>query len=106
MDNVSPLSVLKNWSGEDDDSDAQESVVDTGAGAGAGAELAQDAIGQELTIEPLLNPSANRFLLEPIRYPDLYAMYELQQASMWPISDINLGQVISLTTLFQQAHTK
>ncbi|KAF7349943.1 Ribonucleoside-diphosphate reductase subunit M2 B [Mycena venus] len=41
--------------------------------------------------EPLLDPSLSRFVLFPIRYPDLWDMYKKAQASFWTAEEIDLS---------------
>ena len=41
--------------------------------------------------EPLLQPSAARFTLFPVKHPELYRMYKQQIASFWSTDEIDLG---------------
>ena len=41
--------------------------------------------------EPLLDPSADRFVLFPIRYPQIWEMYKKSQASFWTAEEIDLA---------------
>ena len=41
--------------------------------------------------EPLLCDNANRFVLFPIRYPDIWNKYKEAEASIWTVSDIDLS---------------
>lgn len=41
--------------------------------------------------EPLLRENPNRFVLFPIRYPDLWQKYKEAEASIWTVSDIDLS---------------
>ncbi|KAF6753108.1 ribonucleoside-diphosphate reductase [Ephemerocybe angulata] len=42
--------------------------------------------------EPILTPTTDRFVLYPIQYPDLWAMYKQAQASFWTAEEIDLGK--------------
>lgn len=42
--------------------------------------------------EPILRPSTGRFVLLPIQYPKLWAMYKQAQASIWTAEEIDLAQ--------------
>jgi len=41
--------------------------------------------------EPLLIETNKRFTLHPIQYPDIWAKYKEAEASMWNVSEIDLG---------------
>ncbi|NBS69850.1 ribonucleoside-diphosphate reductase [bacterium] len=41
--------------------------------------------------EPLLDPNADRFVLFPIRYDDVWEMYKKAEASFWTAEEIDLG---------------
>ncbi|KZV60653.1 ribonucleotide reductase [Peniophora sp. CONT] len=49
---------------------------------------------QEATtqMEPLLTPSENRFVLFPIKYPEIWRMYKQAQASFWTSEEIDLSK--------------
>lgn len=42
--------------------------------------------------EPLLKPNLHRFVLFPIEYPAIWAMYKKAEASIWSASEIDLTQ--------------
>eukprot|EP01133_Synstelium_polycarpum_P012645 gene12645-14853_t len=44
--------------------------------------------------EPLLEENKNRFVLFPIKYPDIWKMYKSAEASFWTANDIDLSQDI------------
>ena len=44
------------------------------------------------TPEPLLTPSLDRFMLFPLRYPDLWALSKKQEAAMWTVAEVDLSQ--------------
>ncbi|KAF9058047.1 ribonucleotide reductase [Panaeolus papilionaceus] len=41
--------------------------------------------------EPLLKPSIRRFVLYPIQYHEIWALYKKAQASFWTVEEINLS---------------
>lgn len=45
----------------------------------------------ESETETLLKPTPKRFVSLPVLYPDLWAMYKQAEASVWTVSDIDLG---------------
>lgn len=52
-----------------------------------------DAIlDQELQIEPLLKPNDNRFVILPIEYDDIWAMYKKAEASFWTVEEVDLSR--------------
>jgi ribonucleotide reductase beta subunit family protein with ferritin-like domain len=42
-------------------------------------------------MDPVLNPSTDRFTIFPIKYPDLWALYKKSVASFWTAEEIDLG---------------
>ncbi|ORY78017.1 ribonucleotide reductase small subunit [Leucosporidium creatinivorum] len=54
----------------------------------------QDIKGKQRALEqdePILRPSPNRFVLFPIRFHEIWAMYKRAQASFWTAEEIDLG---------------
>lgn len=45
------------------------------------------------TIEPLLKNNPRRFVIFPIIYDDIWAMYKKQEASFWNVEEVNLKNV-------------
>jgi ribonucleoside-diphosphate reductase subunit M2 len=45
---------------------------------------------QEYETEPLLQENPNRFVLFPIKYPQIWEMYKKQLASFWTADEIDL----------------
>jgi len=45
--------------------------------------------------EPILQENPNRFVLFPIKYPEIWEMYKKQMASFWTADEIDLSQDIS-----------
>lgn len=43
-------------------------------------------------MEPLLTPNPNRFVLFPIQYPEVWAMYKKAEASFWTAEEVDLSQ--------------
>ena len=46
-------------------------------------------------VEPLLKPDDNRFVMFPIKYPDIWAMYKKQMDCFWRAEEINFAQDLS-----------
>ena len=46
-------------------------------------------------MEPLLEENANRFVIFPIKYHDIWAMYKKAQASYWTLEEIDLSNDIA-----------
>ena len=42
-------------------------------------------------IEPILDPSANRYVIFPIRYPSVWEMYKKAVASFWTVEEISFS---------------
>ena len=42
-------------------------------------------------VEEILRPNSNRFILFPIKYPDIWEMYKKHEASFWTTEEIDLG---------------
>lgn len=47
----------------------------------------------DATIEPLLKDNPRRFVIFPIIYDDIWAMYKKQEASFWNVEEVNLKNV-------------
>lgn len=47
----------------------------------------------DTTIEPLLKDNPRRFVIFPIIYDDIWAMYKKQEASFWNVEEVNLKNV-------------
>lgn len=45
--------------------------------------------------EPLLGKNLKRYVLFPILYPDLWAMYKKAEASFWTVEEVDLSKVRS-----------
>lgn len=45
--------------------------------------------------EPLLDPSVSRFVLFPIRYSDIWAMYKKAEASFWTAEEVDLSKDVA-----------
>ena len=53
------------------------------------AEVTDAAVS--LQEEPLLRDNPNRFVLFPIKYPDIWKMYKEAESSIWTVEEIDLG---------------
>ena len=45
-----------------------------------------------MDMEPLLLDNSNRWVMFPIKYPDIWSMYKKQEASFWTAEEIDLAQ--------------
>ncbi|XP_050433653.1 ribonucleoside-diphosphate reductase subunit M2 B-like [Adelges cooleyi] len=52
--------------------------------------LAKYRVNFDSTIEPLLKENPRRFVIFPIIYDDIWAMYKKQEASFWNVEEVNL----------------
>lgn len=43
-------------------------------------------------LEPLLRENPNRFVVFPIEYPDIWAMYKKAEASFWTVEEVDLSK--------------
>ncbi|MGL1889121.1 MAG: ribonucleotide-diphosphate reductase subunit beta, partial [Reichenbachiella sp.] len=46
----------------------------------------------ETSIEPILQPNKNRFVLFPIEQDDIWQFYKKAEASFWTAEEIDLSQ--------------
>ncbi|KAI0697954.1 putative ribonucleoside-diphosphate reductase small chain B [Cerioporus squamosus] len=53
--------------------------------------MALSAEQQSLVVEPLLTPELSRFVLFPLKYPDIWNSYKIAQASFWTPADIDFS---------------
>ena len=44
-----------------------------------------------VTVEPLLNPEENRLAMFPIKWPKIWAAYEMQQAAFWTAGEVDFS---------------
>lgn len=91
------------------------SVNDTGFGQDSGTHLSEGSIELESSlnvelepssscpekgapfVEPICRPDPSRFVLFPIRHPDLWEMYQKAKASFWTVEEVDLSQVCVLS---------
>ena len=45
-----------------------------------------------MVVEPLLMDNSNRWVMFPIKFPDIWNMYKKQEASFWTAEEIDLAQ--------------
>lgn len=50
---------------------------------------------EELEQEPLLRANPKRFVILPIKYPEIWAMYKKAEASIWTVSEVDLSRDMS-----------
>jgi len=55
-------------------------------------EECEKAEEEALSVEPLLVPNPDRYILFPIRYPDVWKMYKDQEACIWSADEIDMKQ--------------
>lgn len=55
--------------------------------------LAKYRANFDSSIEPLLKDNPRRFVIFPIIYDDIWAMYKKQEASFWNVEEVNLKNV-------------
>lgn len=56
----------------------------------------------DTSIEPLLKNNPRRFVIFPIIYDDIWAMYKKQEASFWNVEEVNLKNVnTNVKTLYK-----
>lgn len=57
--------------------------------------LKTDALQTRRTpfVEPVCRPDPSRFVLFPIKHPDLWEMYKKAKASFWTVEEVDLSQV-------------
>jgi ribonucleoside-diphosphate reductase subunit M2 len=65
-------------------------------GAADGASPSNEAVEEEeaapvVADEPLLRENPHRFVLFPIKYPDIWRRYKEQESSFWTLEEIDLG---------------
>ncbi|KAK7008129.1 ribonucleoside-diphosphate reductase [Favolaschia claudopus] len=46
----------------------------------------------ENSLDPILVPDAQRFVLFPIRYPEIWAMYKKAQSSFWTVEELDFSR--------------
>jgi len=49
---------------------------------------------EDIENEPLLKPSASRFVIFPIKYHDIWTMYKKAEASFWTVEEVDLSKDI------------
>ncbi|KAJ2996222.1 Ribonucleotide-diphosphate reductase (RNR), small subunit [Globomyces sp. JEL0801] len=47
---------------------------------------------QKFIMEPILTPNLKRFVLFPLRYPEVWRMYKKAEASFWTVEEVDLGK--------------
>ena len=47
-------------------------------------------------VEPLLSPENKRYVLTPIKYHDIWAMYKRAEASFWKAEEIDLSKDLDI----------
>ena len=56
-------------------------------------DITQTAMAVDFSQEPLLKDNPNRFVILPIQYDDIWAMYKKAQASFWTAEEVDLEKV-------------
>ena len=56
-------------------------------------DITQTSMAVDFSQEPLLKDNPNRFVILPIQYDDIWAMYKKAQASFWTAEEVDLEKV-------------
>ena len=56
-------------------------------------DITQSEMAVDFSQEPLLKDNPNRFVILPIQYDDIWAMYKKAQASFWTAEEVDLEKV-------------
>ena len=56
-------------------------------------DITETAMAVDFSKEPLLKDNPNRFVILPIQYDDIWAMYKKAQASFWTAEEVDLEKV-------------
>lgn len=89
---------------EVDDAAAGKSTASFGSAVEAGAvkvgsavEAAEAGAARGVPfVEPICRADPSRFVLFPIKHPELWDMYKKAKASFWTVEEVDLSQVMSL----------
>lgn len=57
----------------------------------AHVKMAEKRLQDEEVTEPLLQDNPNRFVLFPLKYPDIWEFYKKSVASFWTVEEVDLG---------------
>lgn len=74
----------------------REALVEGGEGVNVGSavEAAEEASAKGVRfVEPICRADPSRFVLFPIKHPELWDMYKKAKASFWTVEEVDLSQV-------------
>ena len=46
----------------------------------------------ETAVEPLLRPNPGRFVIFPVKYPDIWTFYKKAEASFWTVEEVDMSK--------------
>lgn len=78
-------------------SNNSEALVERGGGVsiGSAVEAAEEASARGVRfVEPICRADPSRFVLFPIKHPELWDMYKKAKASFWTVEEVDLSQVL------------
>ena len=84
---------------EVDDAAAGKSTASFGSAVkvGSAVEVAEAGAARGVPfVEPICRADPSRFVLFPIKHPELWDMYKKAKASFWTVEEVDLSQVMSL----------
>lgn len=65
-----------------------------GVSVGSAVEAAEEASARGVRfVEPICRSDPSRFVLFPIKHPELWDMYKKAKASFWTVEEVDLSQV-------------
>lgn len=74
-----------------------EAALERGGGGvnvGSAVEAAEEASARGVRfVEPICRSDPSRFVLFPIKHPELWDMYKKAKASFWTVEEVDLSQV-------------
>ena len=70
----------------------QQSMPEPKASTSAKDEEKEQVSKENEHVEPILTSNPNRFVLFPIQYPEVWAMYKKAEASFWTAEEVDLSQ--------------
>ena len=75
-------------------SEASSERGGAGVSVGSAVEAAEEASARGVRfVEPICRSDPSRFVLFPIKHPELWDMYKKAKASFWTVEEVDLSQV-------------
>jgi len=72
------------------DKESAQVQLSKGTGKQSKKDITETAMAVDFSQEPLLKDNPNRFVILPIQYDDIWAMYKKAQASFWTAEEVDL----------------